>query len=206
MPTGPVEQARWPNPDPASARQSATARRLDPACLGDHIDRLYRTARAMSNSREEAEDLVQETFERVLQRPRFLHCEDDIGYLLRVLRNTFVNGRRRAARRPQRFDTPDELMWIEDPSAAQPEARLELAALYQAIAALPVPFRDALIAVDVLGLSYKEASRALRVREATITTRLHRARQRVAAALVQETGMTPTVRRRPLDAAVGTTA
>ena len=37
-----------------------------------------------------------------------------------------------------------------------------------------------LLAIDVLGLSYREAARALRVREATITTRLHRARQRVA--------------------------
>ena len=48
---------------------------------------------------------------------------------------------------------------------------------------LPDDFRDALVAIDVVGLSYREAARALRVREATITTRLHRARQRVAAAL-----------------------
>ena len=39
------------------------------------------------------------------------------------------------------------------------------------------------VAIDVVGLSYREAARALRVREATITTRLHRARQRVADAL-----------------------
>lgn len=61
-------------------------RRLDPARLGDHVDRLYRAALAMSRSRDEAEDLVQETFARVLQRPRFLRSEDDLGYLLRVLR------------------------------------------------------------------------------------------------------------------------
>jgi RNA polymerase sigma-70 factor (ECF subfamily) len=48
------------------------------------------------------------------------------------------------------------------------------------IAELPADFREALVAIDVLGLSYREASRALRVREATITTRLYRARQRVA--------------------------
>ena len=41
----------------------------------------------------------------------------------------------------------------------------------------------ALVAVDVLGLSYREAARALRVREATITTRLFRARKQVAAKL-----------------------
>ncbi len=190
----------------ALPRRSAKVRRLDPESLGDHVDRLYRAARAMSRSREEAEDLVQETFARVLQRPRFLRCEDDIGYLLRVLRNTFVSGRRRAARRPQWTDTPDELLRIEDLSAPQPERSLDSAALYEAIAALPVVFRDALIAVDVLGLSYEEASRALRVREATLTTRLHRARQRVASVLAQESGITPAVRRGALDPALGATA
>jgi RNA polymerase sigma-70 factor (ECF subfamily) len=51
------------------------------------------------------------------------------------------------------------------------------------IAELPDPFREALVAIDVVGLSYSEAARALRVREATVTTRLHRARKRVAQAL-----------------------
>jgi RNA polymerase sigma-70 factor (ECF subfamily) len=44
-------------------------------------------------------------------------------------------------------------------------------------------FRDVLVAVDVVGLSYREAAGALRVREATVTTRLHRARQRLARQL-----------------------
>ena len=76
-------------------------RQLDPEALGDHIDRLYRAAWSLCGSREEAEDLVQETFERVLRRPRFLRSEDDLGYLLRVLRNTFFSQRRAAGRRPQ---------------------------------------------------------------------------------------------------------
>ena len=75
---------------------------------------------------------------------------------------------------------------IEDRSAVQPEARLESAELYAAISELPDDFRDALIAIDVVGLSYREAAQALKVREATITTRLHRARQRVARTLVPE--------------------
>ena len=75
-------------------------RQLDPEALGDHIDRLYRAAWSLCGSREEAEDLVQETFERILRRPRFLRSEDDLGYLLRVLRNTFFSQRRTAGRRP----------------------------------------------------------------------------------------------------------
>jgi RNA polymerase sigma-70 factor (ECF subfamily) len=86
---------------------------------------------------------------------------------------------------------PDDLAWVEDRSAVQAEAGLEQSELYQAIASLPDPFRDALIAVDVMGLSYREAGRALRVREATITTRLHRARQRVADTLTAGSAVGP---------------
>ena len=160
-------------------------RQLDPDRLGDHLDRLYRAAWGLCGSREEAEDLVQETYARVLRKPRFLSSEDDLGYLLRVLRNTYISGRRTAARRPRTAPLPDELDLLEDPHAVRPESRLDSAELYEAISALPEDFRDALVAIDVAGLSYREAARALRVREATVTTRLHRARQRVARTITE---------------------
>jgi RNA polymerase sigma-70 factor (ECF subfamily) len=119
----------------------------------------------------------------VLLKPRLVRNDDDLGYLLRVLRNTFVSGRRAAARRPLTNPLPDDMSMIEDRSALQPEAHLEAKELYAAISGLPEAFRDAIIAVDVVGLSYAEAARALRVREATLTTRVHRARNRVADAL-----------------------
>jgi RNA polymerase sigma-70 factor, ECF subfamily len=161
---------------------------LDPEALGDHIDRLYRAAWSLCGSREEAEDLVQETFARVLRKPRLLRSEDDLGYLLRVLRNTFFSQRRAAGRRPQTAPMPDEADVLEDPNAPSPEARVESAALYGAISRLPDAFRDTLVAIDVVGLSYREDAGALHVREATITTRLHRARhrQRVARDLISD--------------------
>src|SRR3982074_303743 len=159
-------------------------RQLDPERLGDHIDRRSPAAWGLCGSPEAAEDLVQETFARVLRKPRLLRSEDDLGYLLRVLRNTFFSQRRTAARRPQTTALPDDLDLVEDRSAIRPESRIESAELYAAISALPDDFRDALIAIDVVGLSYREAAQALKVREATITTRLHRARQRVASAMV----------------------
>ena len=55
-------------------------RTLDPARLGDHLDRLYRAAWALCGSREDAEDLVQETYAHLLARPRLLRNEDDLGY------------------------------------------------------------------------------------------------------------------------------
>ena len=165
---------------------SAPARRLDPNHLGDHLDRLYRAAWALCGSREDAEDLVQDTFARVLQKPRMLRSGEDLGYLLRVLRNTYFSRLRAAARRPRADALPDELDRVEDPSASTPESALDASELYELIAELPEPFREALVAVDVVGLSYREAARALRVREATITTRLYRARQRLARSLGDE--------------------
>jgi RNA polymerase sigma-70 factor (ECF subfamily) len=161
-------------------------RQLDPDALGDHIDRLYRAAWSLCGSREEAEDLVQETFARILRKPRMLRSEDDLGYLLRVLRNTFFSQRRTAGRRPQTTPLPDDLDLVEDRNAPLPESRIESQALYAAISELPDDFRDTLVAIDIVGLSYREASKVLRVREATITTRLHRARQRVARSLTAD--------------------
>jgi RNA polymerase sigma-70 factor (ECF subfamily) len=143
-------------------------RSLEPDRLGDHLDRLYRAAWALSGSREDAEDLVQETYARVLSRPRLLRNEDDLGYLLRSLRNTFLNERRTRSRRLSPEPLPDRMDLVADPRAAQPEAALEARELYAAIAALPADYRDVLVAVDVTGLSYKEAARALRIREGTV--------------------------------------
>src|SRR3979411_2123869 len=130
---------------------------LDPDSLSQHVDRLYRAARSLCGSREEAEDLVQETFARILRKPRMLHAEDDLGYLLRVLRNTFFSQRRTATRRPQTTPLPHDLATIEDRGVAQPEAAIATGELFAAISALPADFRDALIAIDLVGLSYREA-------------------------------------------------
>jgi hypothetical protein len=62
-------------------------------------------------------------------------------------------------------------------------ARIDVRDLMAAIAAAPEPYRDAVVAVDVVGLSYRQAARQLRTREATITSRLSRGRQHIARAL-----------------------
>ena len=158
-------------------------RTLDPARLGDHLDRLYRAAWALCGSREDAEDLVQETYARVLARPRLLRHEDDLGYLLRALRNTFLNLRRSESRRLRPGPLPEQLDVVADPRARRPEDAVEARELYAVVAALPDEFRDVLVAVDITGLSYKEAARALRIREGTVMSRLYRARQQVVRRL-----------------------
>jgi RNA polymerase sigma-70 factor (ECF subfamily) len=163
-------------------------RKLDPERLGDHFDRLYRAAWALCGSREDAEDLVQETYARVLRKPRMLRSDDDLGYLLRVMRNTYFSAHRAAGRRPRTEPLPDQLELLEDSTATGPQEALEANELYALIGELPDGFREALVAVDVLGLSYREAANALQVREATITTRLFRARLRLAQALSNQEG------------------
>jgi RNA polymerase sigma-70 factor (ECF subfamily) len=154
-------------------------RPLDTARLGDHLDRLYRAAWALSGSREDAEDLVQETYARVLKRPRLIRYGDDLGYLLRALRNTFLTQKRTESRRLRPVALPDDLDFVADPRATQPHEAVETGEVYAAIAKLPHTFRDVLVAVDVAGLSYKETARALGLKEGTVMSRLYRARQQV---------------------------
>ncbi|HXB14371.1 MAG TPA: RNA polymerase sigma factor [Solirubrobacteraceae bacterium] len=158
-------------------------RTLDPEALPKHVDRLYRAAWALCGSREDAEDLVQETFARVLSRPRVLHGDDDAYYLMRVLRNTFLTSLRTASRRPATVATLEDVVAADPRPTTRPDRALEVQEIYSTVAELPEDFRLALVAVDVLGLSYREAARALKVREATLTTRLFRARKQVARQL-----------------------
>jgi RNA polymerase sigma-70 factor (ECF subfamily) len=67
-----------------------------------------------------------------------------------------------------------------DPRAPAPDRLAETAEVLRAISELPEDFRLAIVAVDIVGLSYGEAARILDTREATITTRLYRARKRIA--------------------------
>src|SRR5215210_917750 len=161
-------------------RHTARARRLDPEQLSRHLDRLFRAAWAICGDPHEAEDLVQETCARVLARPRWLRHGDDLGYLLQVLRNTHVSSLRKARARPAEVPLDEGTELRASTSAGDPVGAFEAGELFTAISGLPQPAREAIVAVDVLGMSYREAAAALRVKEATVTTRLHRARRRVA--------------------------
>ena len=156
---------------------------LDPDRLGDYIDPMYRAAWALCGSRHDAEDLVQETFLNVLKRPRFVRDGNEIGYLIRALRNTYSSRYRSAARRPAERRLFEE----DDPAVPYSEDDITARELMEAVASVPQPYREAVIAVDLVGLSYREAARSLHTREATITSRLHRGRQHIARVLRETT-------------------
>ena len=157
---------------------------LLPEVLADHLDRLYRAAWAMCGSREDAEDLVQETYARVLSKPRTIASEGDaLPYLLRVLRNTFVSSLRTRSRRPQTAPIEDAEARLAAPASGSPTAVLAAREVFAAIAALPADQRDVIAAVDVAGLTYAETAETLGIPTGTVMSRLHRGRSRVAAAV-----------------------
>ncbi len=112
-------------------------RELDPNSLGDHLDRLYRAAWALCGSREDAEDLVQDTFAKILTRPRFLRGEDDLWYLMRTLKNVFLSQRRTLARRSPPVPLDEDVDPVEAPASARPDEAAQNREVYTAIADLP---------------------------------------------------------------------
>jgi RNA polymerase sigma-70 factor (ECF subfamily) len=145
-------------------------RPLDRERLPDHLERLQRAARRFCRSRHDAEDLVQETYARVLARPRLLREGDAIGYLLRTLRNVYLAQRVRP-----------EIAGLEPAEhAAAPQLDAELFELLDAVRLLPPHQRRVLVAVDVVGFSYREAADLLGVPCGTVMSRLWRAREAVA--------------------------
>jgi RNA polymerase sigma-70 factor (ECF subfamily) len=159
-------------------------RRLDGELIGQHLGRLRRAASALAGSHHDAEDLVQEAVARVLARPRCLRRGGELGYLLRTLENTHRLQLRRQSRRPR--ETPIEhAPPLADASVPDVSELLERRAVIAAVEQLEEPFRATLVAVDVAGLSYRNAATALGVREGTIMSRLHRARRRVIDHLEQ---------------------
>jgi RNA polymerase sigma-70 factor (ECF subfamily) len=166
----------------ALSLEGPSACALDTARLGDHLDRLYRAAYAFVGTPHEAEDLVQETYARVLARPRRLTPGRELGYLLTALRHTFIDLRRR--RRPE-FTGLDEMVAAvpDERASARPDHRLAAREVYAAIAELPEPYREAIAAVDLAGLAYREAADYLGVPIGTVMSRLYRGRAQLVERL-----------------------
>jgi RNA polymerase sigma-70 factor (ECF subfamily) len=153
---------------------------LLPETLPVHIDSLRRAARGMTRTREDAEDLVQDTLVRVLARPRSVGAGGAGPYLHQALRNTHVSVLRARDRRPVLAPLEPEDSRLVAPSAGQPVEILHNREVIAAIGALPAAQRDVIAAVDVAGLGYSEAATHLQIPVGTVMSRLHRGRARLA--------------------------
>jgi RNA polymerase sigma-70 factor (ECF subfamily) len=154
------------------------------------VDVLLRVARSLSRRPADAEDLVQDTLVRALQAIDGFDGAHPRAWLLTIMRNAEINRHRR--RRPELLDNQDatfeRLAATEGQDERTPEGLVVGetfdTVVSEALAALPDRFRQAVILVDVHGLSYAEASEALGVPVGTIMSRLHRARARMRHRLV----------------------
>jgi len=147
-----------------------------------HLDRLVAAARALCGNHADADDLVQDVYVSLLRRPRQLKRGSELAYLLTMLRNAQIDRFRIAARR--QTTTLEEVEEPEDPrSGLRPDRAAEHREVLEAVASLDSPFRETVVAVDVLGLSYGEAATALDVPLGTVMSRLARGRDRAVAAL-----------------------
>jgi RNA polymerase sigma-70 factor (ECF subfamily) len=156
---------------------------LSPDRLPHHLPRLRRFARHLCGSPDAADDLVQDTLERVLRSKRRLSGGgDEYPYLARAMRNTHVDRVRAAGRQVQTVELlPETSAGSSAPAEDRTAAAIDARAVLDAIAALPGRYRDVVVAVDVQGFSYAEAAELLHIPIGTVMSRLYRGRERVIA-------------------------
>ena len=155
---------------------------LNPSKAAEHRSRLLEVAMSITGSRHLAEDLTQETYARVLAKPRKLRDGAVFPYLVRALRNVCKDHWRSEQRRPVVVGEPDP----NDPNLRtdrDPQSQLIASEVYDAVARLPEEFRRVVAAVDIVGMSYSQTAGALKIPPGTVMSRLSRARVQLAGAL-----------------------
>ncbi len=162
-------------------------------------DQIYRVARRLVSTREEAEDLVQETYARAFRSRRSYTPGTNLrAWLFRILTNLNIDRGRRDQRTPdlQPMEEGDYYLYnrLEQESGAEDEQRiverLSQDSVVDALSAVPHNFRDVLVLVDIGDFSYQDAAQILDVPIGTVMSRLHRGRrilkQELAEATVSE--------------------
>ncbi len=156
------------------------------------FDSLYNFAHWLTQNRDEAEDLVQETYAKALKGfGSFQPGTNFRAWIFRILRNTFLTSRTGlAATRTVPLESEDEPEQTVAVSRETPESiLLEQAGQQQVQAALeqvPVIYREVLLLCDVEEMSYQEIADTLSVPIGTVMSRLYRARKALRAALEQK--------------------
>lgn len=146
------------------------------------FDSLYNFAMWLARNREEAEDLVQETYAKALKGfSSFKPGTNFRAWMFRILRNAFLNSRtglRVSQTSALELEAESPLMPVTEQT---PESillrQIDHETLYRAIEELPVSFREVLLLRDVEELSYQEIAEAIAVPIGTVMSRLSRARR-----------------------------
>ncbi len=143
-----------------------------------HIPRLRRYARALVGERHAADDLVQDTLERAINKFHLWRPGSDLrAWLFAIMHNVFINQLRSRGSRPEE---PLDEAFDAIAGAHEPD-RLEMRDLDAALARLPVEQREVVLLVGLEEFSYAEASKALGIPIGTVMSRLFRGRERLRA-------------------------
>jgi len=146
------------------------------------FEQLYNFAHWLSQNREEAEDLVQETYAKALRGfPSFQQGTNFRAWMYRILRNTFMTSRTGlSATMTVPLETDEEGPAVVVADKQTPEAifleRSNQDLLQTALDELPLHFREVLVLCEVEEMSYQEIADTLGVPIGTVMSRLSRAR------------------------------
>jgi RNA polymerase sigma-70 factor (ECF subfamily) len=154
-------------------------------------DQVYRVARRLVGSREEAEDLVQQTYERAFRSWRQYTPGTNLrAWLLRILTNLNIDRGRRQQRTPQTtsidaneagdyflYNKLESQVPDENPDEDRVLERLSQDSIVEALADVPHDFRDVIVLVDIGEFSYADAAQILDIPIGTVMSRLHRGRR-----------------------------
>jgi RNA polymerase sigma-70 factor (ECF subfamily) len=189
-----------PETDPRQLAGEARDRvRFEEEAL-DLSDQVYQVARRLTGSREEAEDLVQDTYARAFRAWRSFEPGTNLrAWLFRILTNLNIDRGRKIQRTPdqQPLEENDYFLYnrLEESGDGNADERRVVERLSQndavtALADLPHDFRDVVLLVDLADFSYSDAAQILDIPIGTVMSRLHRGRrilkQNLAEASVEE--------------------
>lgn len=170
----------------------ARQRRFEESAL-THIDSLYRTALRLTSSREQAEDLVQETYLRAYRAFDRFDGRQCRAWLFTILRHTYISQLRHSGRAPLAFTFDDDLRPDGDAllyagGSAEEEFIAGILAedLERALDGLPEASRTVLWLAYVEELSYAEIAQVMDCPLGTVMSRLYRARHLLEQRLMTE--------------------
>jgi len=150
-------------------------------------DQVYRVARHLASSREDADELMQETYARAFRSWRSFQPGTNMrAWLLRILTNLNIDRGRRQQRAPQMQPLEANDYYLYDRLAENDDGisdedrvveRLSQDDIVTALSAVPHDFRDAIVLVDLGDFSYADAAQILDIPVGTVMSRLHRGRR-----------------------------
>src|SRR5881392_2956841 len=158
-------------------------------------DQIYRVARHLVGSREEAEDLMQETYARAFRSWRSFTPGTNLrAWLLRILTNLNIDRGRRIQRTPdqQPLEEGDYFLYnkLEEATDGTTDEdrvvqRLSQNDVVSALSEVPHDFRDVVVLVDIGDFTYADAAQILDIPVGTVMSRLHRGRRILKQAMAE---------------------